>query len=103
MDNAKIMRETLTSLGLKVYGGVNAPYLWVKTPGNTDSWKFFEQMLYGAQVVCTPGVGFGPSGEGFVRLTAFGEREDCKGSHAPHKSVDAEVECGRAPGRKVSA
>lgn len=78
MDNAKIMRETLTSLGLKVYGGVNAPYLWVKTPGNTDSWKFFEQMLYGAQVVCTPGVGFGPSGEGFVRLTAFGEREDCK-------------------------
>ncbi len=78
MDNAKIMRETLTSLGLKVYGGVNAPYLWVKTPGNIDSWKFFEQMLYGAQVVCTPGVGFGPSGEGFVRLTAFGEREDCK-------------------------
>lgn len=78
MDNAKIMRETLTSLGLKVYGGVNAPYLWVKTPGNTDSWKFFEQMLSGAQVVCTPGVGFGPSGEGFVRLTAFGEREDCK-------------------------
>lgn len=78
MDNAKIMRETLTSLGLKVYGGVNAPYLWVKAPGNIDSWKFFEQMLYGAQVVCTPGVGFGPSGEGFVRLTAFGEREDCK-------------------------
>lgn len=78
MDNAKIMRETLTSLGLKVYGGVNAPYLWVKTPGNIDSWKFFEQMFYGAQVVCTPGVGFGPSGEGFVRLTAFGEREDCK-------------------------
>ena len=78
MDNAKIMRETLTSLGLKVYGGVNAPYLWVKTPGNIDSWKFFEQMLFGAQVVCTPGVGFGPSGEGFVRLTAFGEREDCK-------------------------
>lgn len=78
MDNAKIMRETLTSLGLKVYGGVNAPYLRVKTPGNIDSWKFFEQMLYGAQVVCTPGVGFGPSGEGFVRLTAFGEREDCK-------------------------
>lgn len=78
MDNAKIMRETLTSLGLKVYGGVNAPYLWVKTPGNIDSWEFFEQMLYGAQVVCTPGVGFGPSGEGFVRLTAFGEREDCK-------------------------
>lgn len=78
MDNALMMRNALTRLGLKVYGGENAPYLWVKTPGNTDSWKFFEQMLYGAQVVCTPGVGFGPSGEGFVRLTSFGERDNCE-------------------------
>ena len=78
MGNADIMREALTRLGLKVYGGKNAPYLWVKTPGSTDSWKFFEQMLYSAGVVCTPGVGFGPSGEGFVRLTAFGDREDCR-------------------------
>ncbi len=78
MGNAKMMREALSSLGLKVYGGENAPYLWVKTPGDTGSWKFFEQMLYGAQVVCTPGVGFGPSGEGFVRLTAFGNRESCE-------------------------
>ena len=78
MDNARMMRNALTRLGLKVYGGENAPYLWVKTPGNTDSWKFFEQMLYGAQVVCTPGVGFGPSGEGFVRLTSFGERDNCE-------------------------
>lgn len=77
MDNARIMRETLTEAGLKVYGGINAPYLWVKKPNDTSSWKFFEQMLYGAQVVCTPGVGFGPSGEGFIRLTAFGNREDC--------------------------
>lgn len=77
MDNAAYMHHTLSSLGLKVYGGTNAPYLWVKTPDNTDSWKFFEQMLYGAGVVCTPGVGFGPSGEGYVRLTAFGTREDC--------------------------
>lgn len=78
MENAKIMRETLGELGLTVYGGVNAPYLWVKTPNGVSSWKFFEQMLYGAQVVCTPGVGFGPSGEGFIRLTAFGERNDCE-------------------------
>lgn len=78
MENARIMRETLTRLGLKVYGGEDAPYLWVKTLDGTDSWRFFEQMLYNAQVVCTPGVGFGPAGEGYIRLTAFGEREDCK-------------------------
>ena len=77
MENARIMREGLTRCGLKVYGGENAPYLWVKTPNETSSWKFFEQMLYGAQVACTPGSGFGPSGEGFVRLTAFGERSNC--------------------------
>ena len=78
MENAKIMRDGPTRLGFKVYGGENAPYLWVKTPGDIPSWKFFEQMLYGAQVVCTPGVGFGPAGEGFIRLTAFGDRADCK-------------------------
>ncbi len=77
MDNAKMMRDTLTSLGFKVYGGENAPYLWVKTPDGTGSWKFFEEMLYGAHVVCTPGVGFGPSGEGYIRLTAFGDQHDC--------------------------
>ena len=78
MENARLMRETLAGLGLTVYGGRNAPYLWLKTPGGTPGWKFFEQMLYGAQVVCTPGVGFGPGGEGFVRLTAFGDRDKCK-------------------------
>lgn len=78
MGNAKLMREALTEMGFKVYGGVNAPYLWVKTPNGQDSWKFFEELLYGAGVVCTPGVGFGPSGEGYFRLTAFGERENCK-------------------------
>ena len=77
MENARIMRTELTKLGFQVFGGENAPYLWVKTPGNTPSWKFYEEMLYGARVVCTPGVGFGPSGEGYVRLTSFGEREDC--------------------------
>ncbi len=78
MENAKIMRETLSKLSYKVYGGVNAPYLWVKTPDGMDSWKFFEQLLYGCGVVCTPGVGFGPSGEGYFRLTSFGNREDVR-------------------------
>ena len=78
MGNAKLMYDALKKLGFRVYGGVNAPYLWVKTPDGVDSWKFFEQLLYGAQIVCTPGVGFGPSGEGFVRFTSFGEREDCE-------------------------
>lgn len=77
MQNAKIMHDALTDLGFTVYGGTDAPYLWVKTPGNTPSWKFFEELLYGAEIVCTPGVGFGPSGEGFVRLTSFGDRDDC--------------------------
>ena len=78
MNNARTMYNTLTDLGLEVYGGRNAPYIWVKTPNGMGSWKFFEQMLYEAHVVCTPGVGFGPSGEGYIRLTAFGEADDCK-------------------------
>ena len=77
MANAHYMHEQLTQMGFKVFGGRNAPYLWVKTPDGIDSWKFFEQMLYAVGVVCTPGVGFGPSGEGYVRLTAFGDRDDC--------------------------
>ena len=78
MGNAKIMYDELTRMGYKVYGGKNAPYLWMKTPGSISSWKFFEQLLYGSAVVCTPGVGFGPSGEGYIRFTAFGDRDDCK-------------------------
>ena len=78
MANARIMKEALESTGLKVFGGENAPYLWVKAPGEVSSWKFFEQILYEANVVGTPGVGFGPSGEGYIRLTAFGERADCE-------------------------
>ena len=77
MNNARTMKEGLESAGLKVYGGVNAPYIWLKTPNGTGSWRFFEQMLYEANVVGTPGVGFGPSGEGYIRLTAFGNHEDC--------------------------
>ena len=77
MTNARIMKEGFEEVGIEVFGGENAPYLWIKTPNGESSWKFFEQMLYEAHVVCTPGVGFGPSGEGYVRLTAFGKREDC--------------------------
>ena len=77
MDNARTMRRTLTDLGLEVFGGENAPYIWVKVPNGEGSWRFFEHMLYNAHVVCTPGVGFGPSGEGYIRLTAFGNHEDC--------------------------
>lgn len=76
MTNARIMRESLLHCGLRVYGGENAPYIWLKTPEGLSSWKFFEKMLYEVYIVSTPGVGFGPSGEGFLRLTAFGDRDD---------------------------
>jgi len=72
MANATLIRETLTKLGYKVYGGVNAPYIWVRTPKGIGSWEFFDLLLNKANVVCTPGAGFGPAGEGYVRLTAFG-------------------------------
>jgi LL-diaminopimelate aminotransferase len=75
MQNAKTMLETLRHLGYECYGGENAPYVWMKTPDGMSSWSFFEALLYGANVVCTPGVGFGPSGEGYVRFTAFGSHE----------------------------
>lgn len=78
MTNARIMREALTEVGLKVYGGVDAPYIWLKTPDGVGSWDFFEQLLTQINVVSTPGVGFGPAGEGYIRLTAFGKREDCE-------------------------
>ena len=71
------MRNGFEELCIQVYGGENAPYLWLKTPDSISSWEFFDQMLYEANVVVTPGVGFGPSGEGCVRLTAFVHMEDC--------------------------
>lgn len=76
MKNAHMMRASLTDMGFKVYGGIDAPYLWVKTPGNMTSWEFFNWMIQSAHIVCTPGVGFGDKGEGFVRLTAFGTHEN---------------------------
>ncbi len=72
MQNARLMREALTNMGFTVYGGTDAPYIWVKTPKGMTSWEFFDWVLHSAHVVCTPGAGFGPSGEGYVRLTAFG-------------------------------
>ncbi|MDP4094471.1 MAG: LL-diaminopimelate aminotransferase [Bacillota bacterium] len=75
MTNARIIREGLVKLGLKVFGGVNAPYIWLKTPDGMGSWEFFNKLLNEANIVGTPGVGFGPSGEGYFRLTAFGSRE----------------------------
>ncbi|NLA11101.1 MAG: LL-diaminopimelate aminotransferase, partial [Firmicutes bacterium] len=74
MENSRIIKEGLQKSGLTVYGGVNAPYLWVQTPGNLSSWEFFDRLLQEAHVVGTPGSGFGPSGEGYFRLSAFGHR-----------------------------
>lgn len=74
MKNADIIKEGLQRKGLKVFGGDNAPYLWMQTPNGMSSWDFFDKLLNEAHVVGTPGVGFGPSGEGYFRLSAFGKR-----------------------------
>lgn len=76
MKNAKVIYEGLKSMGYTVSGGVNAPYIWLKTPDNMTSWEFFDYLLEKANVVGTPGSGFGPSGEGYFRLTAFGTYEN---------------------------
>lgn len=75
MNNAKVIREGLASAGYSVSGGVNAPYIWLETPNHMTSWEFFDYLLNEANVVGTPGSGFGPSGEGYFRLTAFGTYE----------------------------
>ena len=75
-ENAKIILEGLKEIGIKAYGGVNSPYVWLKTPNNMKSWDFFDLLLEKANVVGTPGEGFGPSGEGYFRLTAFGTKEN---------------------------
>jgi LL-diaminopimelate aminotransferase len=76
MANARIIRDGLEEMGLEVYGGINSPYIWVKTPKNMTSWEFFDLLLEEVQVVGTPGVGFGPSGEGYFRITAFNTLEN---------------------------
>lgn len=75
-ENAKIIKEGLQEAGFEVFGGVNSPYIWLKTPNNMKSWEFFDKLLEKANVVGTPGSGFGPSGEGYFRLTAFGTQEN---------------------------
>jgi len=78
LENARIIREGLTAAGLEVYGGINAPYIWLKTPHDMPSWDFFDKLLTELNIVGTPGAGFGPCGEGYFRLTSFGDREDTK-------------------------
>ena len=75
MENARIIREALTTAGYTVFGGVNAPYIWLQTPGG-DSWAFFDELLSTKQIVGTPGAGFGAAGEGYFRMTAFASREN---------------------------
>ena len=75
MDNARIIREGLTEAGIQCFGGVNAPYIWLRTPEGMTSWDFFDKLLNECHVVGTPGSGFGPSGEGYFRLSAFGDKE----------------------------
>lgn len=76
LENAKIIREGLENAGYKVYGGINAPYIWLKVPDGLTSWEFFDKLLHEYNIVGTPGSGFGPSGEGYFRLTAFATREN---------------------------
>ncbi len=78
LANAAIIKSGLESIGIQVFGGVNAPYIWMKTPNGMDSWAFFDKLLNEANIVGTPGVGFGPSGQGYFRLTAFGSLENTK-------------------------
>lgn len=77
LRNASTMLSGLRAVGLEAYGGVNSPYIWLKTPAGVTSWEFFDKLLNEANVVGTPGAGFGPAGEGYLRLTAFGTYEDC--------------------------
>ncbi|MBQ7498493.1 MAG: LL-diaminopimelate aminotransferase [Selenomonas sp.] len=76
MENARLIREGLKAAGIEAYGGINAPYIWLKTPNNMPSWDFFDKLLTEVNIVGTPGAGFGPCGEGYFRLTAFGGREN---------------------------
>lgn len=75
LRNAAMLRQGLAEAGLQTWGGIDSPYVWVRTPDGLGSWEFFDRMLHECHVVCTPGVGFGPSGEGYVRLTAFNTAE----------------------------
>ncbi len=78
MSNATLIKKSLLRLGFKVFGGEHAPYIWLKTPDNLSSWEFFNKLLQEAHVVVTPGSGFGTQGEGYVRLSAFGDKQNMK-------------------------
>lgn len=86
MKNDAIIKEALEEMGLTVYGGTNAPYLWVKTPNNLDSWDFFDQLLNQCQVITTPGGGFGKAGKNFIRISAFGHKENIEKAIASIKA-----------------
>ena len=87
MENASIIRQELTSLGLQIYGGEHAPYVWIKPPNGMDSWGFFDHLLNKANVVGTPGSGFGAAGEGYFRLSAFNSRKNVNEAMARIKSL----------------
>lgn len=76
MENSKIIRGGLDGIGIKYFGGVDAPYIWAKTPNNINSWNFFDKLLNETHIVGTPGSGFGPGGEGFFRFSAYGLKEN---------------------------
>jgi LL-diaminopimelate aminotransferase len=78
MGNAKILSEACKKIGMLVYGGTNAPYIWVKTPDGLTSWEMFDRMLRELNVVITPGAGFGAQGEGYIRISAFNSRENAE-------------------------
>ena len=75
---AQLLSQGLRDLGFEVYGGKNAPYIWCRVPKGYTSWSFFDCLLNNCQIVCTPGAGFGPSGESYVRFSAFSNRKDCE-------------------------
>jgi LL-diaminopimelate aminotransferase len=78
MGNAEVLRNGVKAAGLNVYGGLNAPYLWVRTPQGINSWQAFDHVLHQANVVITPGSGFGKNGEGFLRISAFNSRANAE-------------------------
>jgi len=87
MENARLLRDGLGAAGFTVFGGVHAPYLWLRTPGGATSWQFFDRLLAEAQVVGTPGAGFGPGGEGYFRLSAFNSRANIEEALARIRGV----------------
>ena len=92
MNNAKLLREGLSAAGFEVFGGVNAPYVWVKTPGGKTSWDLFDELLEKSHIVGTPGSGFGAAGEGYFRLSAFNSVENTREAiERIQKSVAASV------------